>query len=268
MDETISPVPHCPECGTPLTAAGAPCPRCVLDTFVPARIGPAAGAVVADGRYELVSLLGSGGMGEVWLARQREPVLREVALKIIKAGMDTAEFVARFNAERQALAMMDHPGIAKVHEAGALEDGRPFYVMERVDGPAVTEFCAQQRLGMRERLLLFVRICQAVRHAHQRGIIHRDLKPSNILVTLHDGQPSPKVIDFGLAKALWQPLGHTLHTLPGQMMGTPLYASPEQLAGSTDADTRADIYALGVILYELLTGTTPVPRESVAGVRE
>jgi tRNA A-37 threonylcarbamoyl transferase component Bud32/tetratricopeptide (TPR) repeat protein len=211
------------------------------------------------GRYKLLQLLGEGGCGVVYLAEQEEPVRRRVALKLIKLGMDTKSVIARFEAERQALAMMDHPNIAKVLDAGATETGRPFFVMELVRGIRITEYCDQNKLSTAVRLQLFMQVCQAIQHAHQKGIIHRDIKPSNILVTLHDGVPVPKVIDFGIAKATQGRLtDQTLFTAFEQFIGTPAYMSPEQaeLSG-LDVDTRSDIYALGVLLYELLTGRTP-----------
>jgi WD40 repeat protein len=211
------------------------------------------------GRYKLLEKLGEGGFGAVWLAEQKEPVRRKVALKIIKLGMDTKAVVARFEAERQALAMMDHPNIAKVLDAGATESGRPYFVMELVRGVRITEYCDQAQLSTRERLELFIKVCQAIQHAHQKGIIHRDIKPSNILVTLHDGVPVPKVIDFGIAKATRAELTEqTIHTQFQQFIGTPAYMSPEQAEMSgLDIDTRSDIYSLGVLLYELLVGSTP-----------
>ncbi len=210
------------------------------------------------GPYKLLQQIGEGGFGVVWMAEQEQPVRRRVALKIIKLGMDTKEVVARFGQERQALAMMDHPNIAKVFDAGATPTGRPFFVMELVRGIRITDYCDQANLPTANRLQLFIAVCHAVQHAHQKGIIHRDLKPSNILVTLQDGVPVPKVIDFGVAKATQQRLTDlTLFTQFEQMIGTPLYMSPEQAEGSLDVDTRADIYALGVLLYELLTGRTP-----------
>ncbi len=210
------------------------------------------------GHYTLVEQLGEGGCGVVYVAEQREPVRRQVAFKIIKLGMDTRQFVARFEAERQALALMEHPHIAQVLDAGATDTGRPYFVMELVRGVPVNEFCDQNQLPVRERLELFVKVCHAIQHAHQKGVIHRDVKPSNILVARHDGAPVPKVIDFGIAKALDEPLTEmTLVTRVGQFMGTPAYMSPEQAAGSKDIDTRTDIYSLGVVLYELLTGRTP-----------
>ena len=212
------------------------------------------------GRYKLLQQIGEGGFGVVWMAEQVEPVKRRVALKIIKLGMDTKEVIARFEQERQALAMMDHPNIARVLDAGATPFGRPFFVMELVRGITITEYCDQANLSTAERLRLFISVCQAVQHAHQKGIIHRDLKPSNIMVTLHDGTAVPKVIDFGVAKAM-QSQGLTeltLFTQFQQMIGTPLYMSPEQAEMSgLDIDTRSDIYSLGVLLYELLTGRTP-----------
>src|SRR5678816_2190329 len=211
------------------------------------------------GPYKLREQIGEGGFGVVWVAEQQEPVRRTVALKIIKMGMDTREVVARFEQERQALAMMDHPNIARVFDAGATEHGRPFFVMELVRGIKITDYCDQANLPTAERLALFITVCQAVQHAHQKGVIHRDLKPSNILVTLHDGVPVPKVIDFGVAKATQGRLtDNTVYTQFQQMIGTPLYMSPEQAEMSgLDVDTRTDIYALGVLLYELLTGRTP-----------
>ena len=216
------------------------------------------------GPYRLVHKIGEGGMGEVWLAEQVEPVRRRVALKIIKAGMDTRQVVARFEAERQALAMMDHPAIAKVFDAGTTAEGRPYFVMEHIDGVPITEHCDARRLTNRERIELLVQVCEGVQHAHQKAIIHRDLKPSNVLVTMHDGRALPKIIDFGVAKATSQRLTErTMFTEVGALIGTPEYMSPEQ-AGMTgeDVDTRADVYALGVILYELLVGALPFdPKE-------
>src|SRR5438309_6782303 len=210
-------------------------------------------------RYKLLEQIGEGGCGVVYVAEQEEPVRRRVALKVIKLGMDTKSVIARFEAERQALALMDHPNIARVLDAGATETGRPYFVMELVRGIKITEYCDQNKLSTDERLKLFVQVCHAIQHAHQKGIIHRDIKPSNILVTLHDGVPVPKVIDFGIAKATQGRLtDQTLFTAFEQFIGTPAYMSPEQAEMSgLDIDTRCDIYALGVLLYELLTGQTP-----------
>ncbi len=218
------------------------------------------------GNYKLLQQIGEGGFGVVWMAEQERPVRRRVALKIIKLGMDTREVIARFEQERQALAMMDHPNIAKVLDAGATPTGRPFFVMELVRGIKITEYCDQSKLPTAERLTLFIAVCNAVQHAHQKGIIHRDLKPSNILVTQHDGVPVPKVIDFGVAKATQQQrlTDLTLFTQFEQMIGTPLYMSPEQAEMSgLDIDTRSDIYSLGVLLYELLVGRTPFDPEAL-----
>jgi WD40 repeat protein/tRNA A-37 threonylcarbamoyl transferase component Bud32 len=216
------------------------------------------------GRYKLLEKIGEGGFGMVYAAEQKEPVKRRVALKIIKLGMDTRQVVARFEAERQALALMDHPNIAKVLDAGATDSGRPFFVMELVRGVKLTDYCDQNKLSTKQRLELFIPACQAIQHAHQKGIIHRDIKPSNILVTLHDGVPVPKVIDFGIAKATQQDLtDKTVYTQLQQFVGTPAYMSPEQAEMSgLDVDTRSDIYSLGVLLYEVLTGHTPFdPKE-------
>jgi serine/threonine protein kinase len=234
------------------------------------------------GPYKLLGQIGEGGFGVVFMAEQQQPIRRKVALKVIKPGMDTRQVIARFEAERQALALMEHPNIARVLDAGTTGEpaaqaraetvalacaagsvGRPYFVMELVRGPAMTDYCDQNNLPIRERLELFVDVCHAVQHAHQKGIIHRDIKPSNVLVTLHDGKPVVKVIDFGIAKALGQQLtDKTLFTNFAQMIGTPLYMSPEQAEWSgLDVDTRSDIYSLGVLLYELLTGTTPFDKE-------
>ena len=280
---------RCPQCGAPLAAPDAPCTRCLLgvgleacqqrpvepgflDDFpedaAPAK--PIPDTPVTDvsteqpgdqiGHYKLLQKIGEGGFGTVWLAEQKEPVRRRVALKIVKLGMDTRAVIARFEAERQALALMDHPNIAKVLDAGATATGRPYFVMELFRGTKITDYCDQNKLPTHERLALFIQVCQAVQHAHQKGIIHRDIKPSNILVALQDGIAVPKVIDFGIAKAVsGQTLGnHTTFTAFDQFIGTPAYMSPEQAeANNADIDTRSDVYALGVLLYEMLTGHTP-----------
>lgn len=214
------------------------------------------------GRYRLIEKLGEGAFGIVYLADQAQPIRRQVALKIIKIGMDTREVVARFNTERQALALMDHPNIARVIDAGETDTGRPYFVMEAVQGASLTEFSDRHRMAIPERVQLFAQVCRAVQHAHTKGIIHRDLKPSNVLVTLHEGKPLPKVIDFGVAKAIRQPsLDEARFTQYGQLIGTPAYMSPEQAQlGEAGVDTRADIYSLGVVLYELLTGQLPFER--------
>ncbi|HEX5218391.1 MAG TPA: serine/threonine-protein kinase, partial [Verrucomicrobiae bacterium] len=277
---------QCPKCGAALPA-DAPkglCPHCLMaagleggDPAAPPPKIPSKAIIEEEiggriDRYKILQKLGEGGCGVVYMAEQTEPVRRRVALKVIKLGMDTRQVIARFEAERQALALMDHPNIARVLDAGATLNGRPYFVMELVKGVRITDYCDQNHLSARERLNLFVQVCQAIQHAHQKGIIHRDIKPSNILVTLHDGVPIPKVIDFGIAKATDQPLTEkTVFTEVGRFMGTPAYMSPEQaeLSG-LDIDTRSDIYALGVLLYELLTGRTPFDAKelSQAGLDE
>lgn len=275
----MPPEGSCPACEAELQADGQ-CPRCALvkartvaETIAPSDAPPPACASTIRlslpdaekpgewiGRYKLLQLIAEGGMGSVWMAEQLEPVRRRIALKVIKLGMDTKEVIARFEAERQALALMDHPSIAKVFDGGATESGRPFIAMELVRGIKITEYCDENKLSTQQRLDLFVKVCQAVQHAHQKGVIHRDIKPSNILVADHDGMPVPKIIDFGIAKATnGQPLtDKTIFTAFEQFIGTPAYMSPEQakLTG-LDIDTRSDIYSLGVLLYELLTGRTP-----------
>ena len=227
---------------------------------------PIDGAGTTIGRYELLELIGEGGMGLVYLAEQKEPVKRRVALKIIKPGMDSRQVVARFEAERQALALLDHPNIAHVFDAGCTETGRPYFVMEYVKGMSITRYCDDNKLTIEHRLRLFEQVCEAVHHAHQKGIIHRDLKPSNILVSVHGDRVVPKIIDFGIAKAITPPLtDKTFVTFQGQLLGTPDYMSPEQVdLAAQDIDTRSDIYSLGVVLYELLAGVLPFEEESFA----
>jgi serine/threonine protein kinase len=246
--------------GDPSTTSPPPDAGPTEDIPAPHRIAEGPGTRI--GPYKLLQPIGEGGMGVVYMAEQYKPIRRRVALKVIKVGMDTDQVVARFEAERQALALMDHPNIARVLDAGATESGRPFFVMELVHGIPITEYCDQAQLTPRERMELFVPVCHAIQHAHQKGIIHRDVKPSNVLVTLHDGRPVPKVIDFGVAKAICQRLTErTLFTQFGAVIGTLEYMSPEQAEPSgLDIDTRSDIYALGILLYELLTGTTPLER--------
>src|SRR5437867_3470144 len=276
----------CPKCGAQLASDGMEgiCPKCLMNLMFPT--APKDLDVAAKlpeqqpgdciGRYKLLQKLGEGGYGIVYMAQQEEPVRRCVALKIIKLGMDTKQVIARFQGERQALAVMHHPHIAKVFDAGATDTGRPYFVMELVRGVKITEFCNQKNLSTAARLDLFVQICRAIQHAHQTGIIHRDIKPSNILVSLEDGVAVPKVIDFGIAKATTdQRLSHkTAFTAFNQFIGTPAYMSPEQAdpaeAGGQDIDTRSDIYSLGVLLYELLTGKTPFEARDLlaAGLHE
>ena len=217
------------------------------------------------GPYKLIEQIGEGGMGTVWMAQQTEPVKRLVAVKLIKAGMDSQQVIARFEAERQALALMDHANIARVLEAGTTAAGRPYFVMDLVKGVPITRYCDEHHLTPRQRLELFIPVCQAVQHAHQKGIIHRDLKPSNVLVALYDGKPVPKVIDFGVAKAAGQQLtDKTLVTGFGPIVGTLEYMSPEQAEiNQLDIDTRSDIYSLGVLLYELLAGSPPFSRKEL-----
>jgi serine/threonine protein kinase len=250
--------------GQPKPAGAAPEPLATIRIVLADDPTEAPGAKI--GRYKLLQQIGEGGCGTVFMAEQEEPVRRRVALKVIKLGMDTKSVVARFEAERQALAMMDHPNIAKVLDAGATDSGRPYFVMELVRGIPITRYCDENKLDTQSRLDLFIKVCQAIQHAHQKGIIHRDIKPSNILVTLHDGVPVPKVIDFGIAKATEGRLTNaTLFTAFEQFIGTPAYMSPEQAEMSgLDIDTRSDIYSLGVLLYELLTGKTPFDAKELA----
>ena len=265
-------MPSCPQCQAELRSddpAGL-CPHCLIqgalgtcgvDDFGTEPVG-AATTVAPDkdfGRYQVIHPLGEGGMGTVYLAEQLEPIRRRVALKVVKLGMDTAQVLGRFDNERQALAMMDHPNIAQIFDAGATTTGRPYFVMEYIDGAPITQYCDRERMTTRERLALFLAVCRAVQHAHQKGVIHRDLKPSNVLVMEHDGSPIPKVIDFGIATATdkWA-VEKTLLTQFGQIVGTPEYASPEQADTITgDVDESSDVYSLGVLLYQLLIGAVP-----------
>jgi len=268
----------CHECGAPLpkNAPEGLCPKCLMRV---AMGGSHAGVTLNNlagidgpgttvGRYELLELIGEGGMGLVYLAEQKEPVKRRVALKIIKPGMDSKQVIARFEAERQTLAVLDHPNIAHVFDAGCTETGRPYFVMEHVRGMSITRYCDEHKLTIEQRLRLFEQVCEGVQHAHQKGIIHRDLKPSNILVSIHGDRAVPKIIDFGIAKAITQPLtDKTFVTFQGQLLGTPDYMSPEQVDLATqDIDTRSDIYSLGVVLYELLAGVLPFESESFTKV--
>ena len=238
-----------------------PDPTSGIDETVPPThtINPTEPAGTIIGRYHLLQKIGEGGMGQVWLAEQREPVRRRVAVKLVKAGMDSREVIARFESERQALALMDHPAIAKVFDAGSTPQGGPYFVMEYVAGVSITSYCDKHKLTMRQRLEIFVQVCEGVQHAYQKAIIHRDLKPSNILVTEVDGKPVPKIIDFGVAKALTQKLtAATMFTRVGTMVGTPEYMSPEQaLSSGENIDTRTDVYSLGSIFYELLVERHP-----------
>jgi serine/threonine protein kinase/Tfp pilus assembly protein PilF len=259
----------CPKCGAPRPEdlPHGPCPTCALQGALALTLDDSSGAAESPGDqigpYIIVKKVGEGGHGVVYEAEQTVPLRRRVALKVVKPGMDTAQIITRFEAERQALALMDHPAIAKVFDAGTTDSGRPYFVMELVDGVAITTYCNEHNLSTSDRLALFIQVCHAVQHAHQKGIIHRDLKPSNILVATQDGKPAPKVIDFGIAKATQQPLTEQIiFTSLHHFIGTPAYMSPEQTGeGAAGADTRSDIYALGVLLYELLTGRTPFDQQ-------
>src|ERR1700722_2971651 len=273
---------NCPQCGEEGGSgdlAGL-CPNCLILGAFESSVGAdesgthtldIATAATGDddfGRYRVLSPLGEGGMGTVYLAEQLEPIRRRVALKVVKLGMDTAQVLARFHNERQALAMMDHINIAQIFDAGATTKGRPYFVMEYIEGAPITQYCDRKRITTRERLALFLAVCRAVQHAHQKGVIHRDLKPSNVLVTEQDGAPVPKVIDFGIAKATdkWA-LENTLLTQSGQIVGTPEYASPEQADTMTgDIDESSDVYSLGVLLYELLIGAVPFDTATLRNV--
>src|SRR5438105_659870 len=249
----------------PAAAVGATGAFTPVPGEVVAAVHPRECAGTVIGPYKLLRQIGEGGMGTVYMAEQMHPVHRKVALKVIKAGMDSRQVIARFEAERQALALMDHVNIARVLDAGTTEAGLPYFVMELAHGVPITQYCDDNRLTPRERLELFVPVCQAIQHAHQKGVIHRDIKPSNVMITLYDGKPVPKVIDFGVAKATEQRLTErTLFTQYGTMVGTPEYMSPEQAEMSAlGVDTRSDIFSLGVLMYELLTGSTPLSHKRV-----
>ena len=263
---------QCPKCGLdlPKNAPEGLCPKCLLRMGLESSINPGSsfkieGPDTIIGRYKLLELVGEGGMGTVYLAEQQEPVHRKVALKIIKLGLDTIQIVARFQAEQQTLAMLDHPNIAQMFDAGTTESGRPYFVMEYVEGVPITKYCDQHKLSIEERLNVFLQVCSAIQHAHQKGVLHRDIKPSNILVCARDVGPILKIIDFGIAKAIAEPAGDwTGLTEQGQLLGTPEYMSPEQAdLAYSQIDTRSDVYSLGVVLYELLAGAPPFAGKSL-----
>src|SRR4029079_7052982 len=276
---------NCPQCGAEL-GSGDPaglCPQCLIlgafDSLAGAEESGTQTLEIATapgdddfGRYRIIQPLGEGGMGTVYLAEQREPIRRRVALKVVKLGMDSAQVLARFHNERQALAMMVHPNIAQIFDAGATSKGRPYFVMEYIEGAPITQYCDRKRMTTKERLALVLAVCRGVQHAHQKAVIHRDLKPSNVLVMEQDGAPVPKVIDFGIAKDTdkWDVV-NTLLTQFGQIVGTPEYASPEQADTMTgDVDEVSDVYSLGVLLYELLIGAVPFDTDKLrnAGLAE
>lgn len=264
------PASSCPRCGAAVSSRGAVCPGCALGEAASLDLNEGAALRLDDlcpastddpkilGKYRILKRIGEGGMGVVYRAEQQDDLRRIVALKVVRLGLNSREVIARFQIERQALTVMNHPHVAQVFDAGTAADGRPFFAMEFVEGVPITTFCDQQRLPLRQRLELFISVCKAVQHAHQKGVIHRDLKPTNILVAMHDGVPIPKIIDFGVAKATEDDAGRTAYTRMNQIIGTPAYMSPEQAdLRSADIDTRTDIYSLGVLLYELLTGAPP-----------
>lgn len=263
---------HCRQCGRTTSTEGInnTCPACLLEEGLQSREaacsseGKLAGQMI--GRYFVIDQIGEGGMGEVYLAEQETPVRREVALKVIKTGMASDQAIARFEAERQSLAAMDHPGIAKIYDAGSMDGNRPWLAMELVEGIPIHLYCRKHRLDLTNVLQLILELCRAIQHAHRNGVIHRDLKPSNVLVAEEEGRPIPKVIDFGVAKALRHSTsGDPLQTFQGQMLGTPAYMSPEQARGQSTVDTRSDIYSLGILLYEVFTGKTTFDTSKLKG---